>query len=225
MKTRLGTQPVDIASGASNSTLLPAGYIELDYIESTGTQTINPNVTITTDIGFEVTIDVATSSNGVIIGSYLPGLSNYMLYSYSSGNMTFFNGLNNPTTSLTVPRNTKGTIKVQNGVISNTFDSSSQSLSGSISGEVGYSLYLFSGRPSTSSNPFFSTCKMYRCKIFDGNTTIKDLVPAYRLIDEEVGLYDTIGGQFYTSTSSTPFERGSFINYVKAKYTTNIKLN
>lgn len=212
MISRLGTQAVKVISGVNTSAVLPNGLLELEYIESTGAQTINPDVTITADIGFEVTIDVATSSNGVIIGSYLPGMSNYMLYSYSNGNMTFFNGLNNPTISLTVPRNTKGTIKVENGVISNTFDSSSQSLSGSLSGEVGNSLYLFSGRPSTSSNPFFSTCKMYRCKIFDGNTTLRDFIPCYRVSDGYIGMYDTVGGQFYTTTSETPFERGSFVS-------------
>lgn len=211
MIAHLGTQPVDVISGINTSAVLPSGFLELEYVESTGSQSLDPNVSITADIGFEVTINVNTDSNGVIIGSYIPGTSNYMLYSYTNGNMSFFNGLNNPTISLTVPRLTKGTIKVQNGVLTNSFDNNTYNLSGTISSEIGQTLYLFSGRPYSASNPFFSSYKLYRCKIFNGNTTIRDFIPCYRISDGAVGLYDIIGSQFYTHEGTSALIRGDFV--------------
>lgn len=54
----------------------------------------------------------------------------------------------------------------------------------------------------------FALMKLYYCKWYDGNTLIRDFIPCYRKSDNEVGLYDIVGNQFYTNSGSGEFLYG-----------------
>jgi hypothetical protein len=72
-----------------------------------------------------------------------------------------------------------------------------------------YPLNLFSGLNS-SKTPFrFCKGKVYSLQIIFNNVLTRDLVPCQRKSDSVYGLYDVVGGVFYTSATSTPLIGGN----------------
>ena len=43
--------------------------------------------------------------------------------------------------------------------------------------------------------------KIYYCKIWNGDTLVRDLIPCYRNNDSVVGMYDLVNNVFYTMTT------------------------
>lgn len=67
----------------------------------------------------------------------------------------------------------------------------------------GQSLYIGDSRIIPSSGAGTSM-KLYRCKIYQNQNVILDLVPAMRLSDNAVGLYDNMNNQFFENLGSSP---------------------
>lgn len=51
--------------------------------------------------------------------------------------------------------------------------------------------------------------RWYYVKTYEGNTQTRDLVPCYRIADNEVWMYDLVNGVFYTNAGSGAFTKGS----------------
>lgn len=61
---------------------------------------------------------------------------------------------------------------------------------------------------SSTSGPF--TGKLYSFAISDMNgTPIRNFIPCYRKSDSVIGLYDTVGKQFYTNSGTGSFSKGA----------------
>lgn len=54
----------------------------------------------------------------------------------------------------------------------------------------------------------FSESDVYYCKIYKGNTLLRDLIPVKRNSDNTVGLYDKQNDHFYISQGDNPFVAG-----------------
>lgn len=54
----------------------------------------------------------------------------------------------------------------------------------------------------------FSESDVYYCKIYKGNTLLRDLIPVKRNLDNAVGLYDKQNDHFYISQGDEPFIAG-----------------
>lgn len=182
---------------------LPSEYQEVEWIKSNNNAYINPSANITADIGFEVTANIPSGVQGALLGNYLPGNYFFFVYVYTDNRTTFFPSKNASTVSMSVPRNTKATFSFINGVLD---DGTTQTtVSTYATYEVGQPIYLFSGRP----NNWFTSFTLYRCKIYNGSTVVKDLIPCYRKSDNEIGLYDLITENFYSNANSVgSFEKG-----------------
>jgi len=50
--------------------------------------------------------------------------------------------------------------------------------------------------------------KLYSCKIYTNNTLVRNFIPCYRKSDDEPGLYDLIGEEFYVNQGSGDFTAG-----------------
>lgn len=184
---------------------LPNAYQEVEWIKSNGNAYINPSTNITADIGFEVTANIPSGTNGALLGNYLPGNYFFFVYSYTNNTTTFFPSKSASTVSMTVPRDTKTTFSFKNGVL---YDGTTQTtIPTYATAEIGQPIYLFSGRP----NNWFTSYKLYRCVIYNGSTAERDLRPCYRKSDNEIGLYDVINDVFYTNAGSGYFTKGNDI--------------
>ena len=54
-----------------------------------------------------------------------------------------------------------------------------------------------------------SLIKMYYCKIWDGDTLIRDFMPCYRKADGVIGMYDRVNNKFYKNAGSGSFAKGT----------------
>ena len=50
---------------------------------------------------------------------------------------------------------------------------------------------------------------MYSCQIKKNNIVVRDFVPCYRIIDNEIGLFDKIHNIFYANAGTDTFSKGN----------------
>lgn len=74
----------------------------------------------------------------------------------------------------------------------------------------------FHGNTGAIRTSDFSKIKLYSFKIYHNNKLIRNFIPCMRKTDNEVGLYDTVGKQFYTNqgTGKFAYKGYSFIEYI-----------
>ena len=72
-----------------------------------------------------------------------------------------------------------------------------------------HNLHLFS---SSTHGAFAKSLRLYNCKLYDGNTIVRDFVPCYRKSDDEIGLYDLVSKEFYTNKGTGTFTKGADVN-------------
>ena len=68
-----------------------------------------------------------------------------------------------------------------------------------------HNLHLFS---SSTHSAFAKSLRLYNCKLYDGNTIVRDFIPCYRKSDREIGLYDKVNDKFYTNGGTGEFIKG-----------------
>lgn len=73
-----------------------------------------------------------------------------------------------------------------------------------------YNMHIF-GLNRGSNNPSSYPNYLKYFKIWDNETLIRDYVPAERISDNIIGLYDKQNGIFYTNIGSGNFEKGNYI--------------
>jgi hypothetical protein len=61
-----------------------------------------------------------------------------------------------------------------------------------------------------STNHTLDRMKLYECQIYDSGILVRNFIPCYRKSDNVIGLFDTVYGEFYTSTQGE-FTKGTDI--------------
>jgi len=186
---------------------LPSEYEQVDYIESSGTQRINTGVFT----------DTAKTYRYQAVLNY-PATSNEQ-YHGTTGNLTI--GCNNQNAFICGTGTGKSFSKdtwyafdvVFFGRKSGSYGNCQYLCFYNLGGGGGYMsniTYSFSASTeiclfalSNQTKP--SSCKMSSFKIDVEGETVRDFVPCYRKSDNEIGMYDTVNGQFYTNSGSGSF--------------------
>lgn len=192
---------------------LPSGYKQLEYIQSSGTQYINtafkPKSTS------RVVMDFEFLKNGTA--------SPFMSRDLSGGNINMFGVFNisgrlrsdfgtersffptdlSPLQKMTYERN-KNVCTIALETVTNTASTFTAT----------YPMFLMASNDSGSA-AYFSTGKLYSCAIYDNGTLVRDFVPCKNASDT-VGLYDTVGRQFYANAGTGAFTAGPEISYEPA---------
>lgn len=205
-----GYVPVEVPHGGSGSRL-PEGYTELEYIESTGTQYVDtgvyPNQDTSLEMEFAPTVlsktewwfGVRSSSNTNMFGFYSTGATSVYSTFASSGQTFSIPSISGQTVSLE-----KGdaitTLRYGNNVeeLENT--------EGTFTSE--FALVLLSANLAGSiASSTRASGRLYSCAIYDGDSLIRDFIPCLNP-SNEVGLYDTVNGQFYGNAGTGAFTDG-----------------
>ena len=220
------------------SATLPAGYTELEYIESTGTQWIDTGIRPDSNFAYELKFS----------GYTIPttGGGEHVMFGETSGGWEKMVGINQSKVSnrsnvipyikydgvqCSLAQQTEGTFLLNptglyfngNLVYSKTPDSFETEQ---------YSIYLFainfkgtasSMATSTVTNKFTSY-KLEFFKVWDNNTMVRNMVPAQNS-EGVVGLYDTVNNRFYTNDGTGEFVAGPAVgikiattNYVTQEF-------
>lgn len=169
---------------------LPSGYIELEYIQSGGTQYINTGVSgsviknIEIDFQFLKTVASGTS-NEAQMGSIWIDTSAHIQTGINSNG---FMGTDYMTYSQT------------SDVLART------QATGAPVGSPNYNLYLFA-QNQAGSLYWPCTGRIYSCKISNVNGLIRNFIPC-KNTSGVIGLYDTVNSQFYQNAGTGTFIAG-----------------
>ena len=176
-------------------------YIELEYIQSTGTQYIDLDYTFNNNCKF------------ILEGSNFSGLSvmhGSDLYtsrgagiSINAGNLYWSYVGDMVIISSVTSSNLKYTIEIQRNLVTvnNTVVSSDTSVNTTTTFTP---IRLFRARPNNN----YSSYKLYSFKIYENDVLVKNYIPARSLLTNEVGLYETISEQWFYNAGTGTFIAG-----------------
>lgn len=180
-------EPIQIFVNTGASTAVPSGLVELEYIESTGTQYIETGISaknITKAVIDFQYITVDSSRENQMMSVWVND-SNHMQCGLTG--TTFLTG--------------RGT------TFSQTSDMTARTTGTSVPiGNPDMLIPLFAQRASAVDR--WSIAKLYSCKMYNNSTLVRDFVPAKRISDDKCGLWDKVNLKFYTDENGGNFTAG-----------------
>lgn len=194
--------------------ILPAGYNQLNFIESTGTQYINTGYKVKSDYNpYKIMIDFQlTNGSGKVIGAMSSGKSKPLRFGTSAEKWYFSHYGNTMIGSATfgvadAERHTMEYLFGE-GVYLDGVLAPETVQSASASSNCDLPLYLFAenyyGRATS-----ISEIRLYRCKLYEANEVLaRDFVPCQRTTDGAIGLFDTVTQQFFSNAGTGEFIGG-----------------
>lgn len=197
---------------------VPAGYTQLEYIESSGTQYINTDVSAPN--GFKAILDwmftdFSGDNNKAVLGSEdsaAPWACNWLQKRGGSGYYWSLGAYSVFGSSTAISANTRYSIDMStikgdsylkvdgNSIITDTNSNDRSS----------NALYIFANNNAgTVGN--LSPARLYSCKIIKDDETVRNYIPAKRNSDGVVGLYDLVSKLFFTNAGTGTFIAGKEI--------------
>lgn len=196
--------------------ILPEQYTQLDYIEGTGTQYINLGYGLGTNSKVEISIDVERSvidgQNCALFGARTSVTSGYFGI---WGNMSWSNNLRWDIANGDIDNKLeRGTLRDGNNILIkdgiNNYLNGKQ-LESNIEVEdfePEYNSYLLAINTAGGTTSIMPA-KIRYFKAWIDETLKYNCLPAKRISDGEIGLYNLVDGTFFTSASSTSFILGN----------------
>ena len=201
-----------VALGAEAG-MLPSGYVELEYLESSGTQYINTEIVpksttrIVSDFSFVELPSGSLAASGWVNG----GGKQFWFGVGSDGNFKASVSGNATSSPAGVAADTgRHSFDISTSTLE--FDGTEFANQGSAFTDEasGNTLYLFAGHVTWSPYVAYQTkMRLYSCQIYDGASLVRDFVPVRRVSDSALGLYDCVAGSFFANAGSGSFSAGS----------------
>lgn len=211
---------VNIVDGEVSGTTLILNskpYIELEYIESTGTQYIDTGIKpYITQFESEFALTtVNPSTNGYVAGVYNNG-NRYYTVSLDLFNNTFRSADKSNTTIILGNSDTNKHHIIYNNYDNKViFDNVEKGTVTNLSSVSEDNLYLFAlhGSQQEGSTQYL-VGRIYYVQIIDKTTStfVANFIPVKRKSDNEICMYETITGQFFTNAGTGSFIAGPEIN-------------
>ena len=202
-----------LLAGTSWSATLPAGYTELEYIQSTGTQYIDTGIIPNGSTKVEMVAQANYSSDlrffGAVAGSETP-LYFAAGYSVSGKWNNMYNSTNN-----VVSNDVTGFLadKLEHKIVKDNVLSVDGNVLNTISVasfELPVSMYLFTVNDNENPGVLRPMLIKY-AKIWNNNTLVRDFIPA-KNSSGVIGMYDTVSGNFFTNAGTGTFTAGRELN-------------
>lgn len=210
------TKSIDIDSVFAKNPLLPSGYRQLDYIESTGTQHINADIPISITTAIETKFSTKSSASDTnLLGSrYNDGTCDLSVWINTSNNKGI--AIHYPINSnskadtgwiytqeiIDTPTKLKITPDeiLVNDIVVYTFNVSRESIS-ALNG------YIFA-RNQDGNATAHGKFKVYYLKTWINGVLKQYFVPCLKISDNSIGLYDIIDNHFYSNRGTGVFLKG-----------------
>lgn len=211
---------------------LPAGYTQLAFLESSGTQYIDTGVTFGKTNGFSITYQVvAPEGNQIICGSRnddgdtrcMLGSNSHYYYTYMTNGTSVATNTYHQTFAYVgwndVKFNWGGGVRVNDytkGVADVNFRNSGtydcrRAKNGSLGTLTAQTapFYLFAGKMvAPTETMYYGRCRIWEVRISAGEDVIRHFVAARRESDSELGMYDLVNDVFYTNQGTGTFKGG-----------------
>lgn len=177
-------------------TILPYGYTELAYIQSSGAQFIDTGIQAKNNTKVIAECDITYGTAWVmILGSY--DYNGYFSWWANAAQIYAYYGSQNKSGNGATGKQTMIANGSEWSASANSFVFSDASFT------APSTMYLFSVHNGGSSYANASM-KLYSCQIYDDGTLVRDFVPCINA-SGEVGLYDLVGKQFYGNAGTGTF--------------------
>ena len=174
---------------------LPDGYTRLQYIESTGTQYINTNITGSTNAVIDM--QGTARSNEIVVFMLAP----INATTYQNGFGQYRNQIGG------VPSFDIATRRIYNvSYTSNSLTVNGIATPYYIANNANLALF-----GSTETNRRIANAKLYSAKIYNNDTLLRNFIPA-KNPNNVIGMYDTVSGQFFTNQGTGDFVAGPAVN-------------
>lgn len=203
-------------------------YIELEYIESTGNQYLitdyYPNQNTKIDIvmqgidwgDYKTPFGVRTGINS---GGNWVYTNRFALWLYADKNFYYHIGYNENRISAQLQRaytSVKFNLIADNGSLyikdlTNDYEAETYTFTPVANFTTDYTLPI--GALTNTGQTYMNLCKfkLYSCKIYEGNTLIKDWIPAKNKVTDKIGLYDKVNGTFLYNAGTGEFVAGGVV--------------
>lgn len=193
--------------------ILPSGYKRLLYIESTGTQYVDTGVTSNANTSVRFRAQTVTAENStILLGSYGGTAASEMVAFYIyNGKYYYKRGGSNYTIPTSADTNIHS-ITWQSGSV--IIDGTSYAMDGG--GVATRPFYLFAHNNNGTAG-LFAKARLYSCLFYDGSQLTRNFIPC-QSDTGEIGLYDTVGGQFYGNKGTGVFIAGPEWWYDELEY-------
>lgn len=173
------------------STTIPSGLVELEYIESTGTQYIETGISaknITKAVIDFQYITVDSSRENQMMSVWVDA-SNHMQCGLTGTTFLTGRGTTFSQTSNMTARTTGTSVPI---------------------GNPDMLIPLFAQRASAVDR--WSIAKLYSCKMYNNDTLVRDFVPVKRISDNVYGLWDKVNEVLYENAGTGTFIGGPTVN-------------
>ena len=198
--------------------IVPTGYTQLEYIESSGGQYIDTGISAPN--GFKAILDwmftdFSGDNNKAVLGSEdsaAPWACNWLQKRGGSGYYWTLGAYSVFGSSIEISANTRYSIDMSTikGDSYLKVDGNSITTDTNSNDRSSNSLYIFANNNAgTVGN--LSSARLYSCKIIKDDETVRNYIPAKRNSDGVVGLYDLISKMFFTNAGTGTFTAGSEI--------------
>ncbi|MBE7076569.1 MAG: hypothetical protein E7374_01610 [Clostridiales bacterium] len=202
-KTFYGNSGTGEFKYAAKNNELNKRYVEVDYIESTGTQYIDTGVNFDKNTYLTLDFEFTKISSQFLVGSWKEGNYNSSrgaLFGINGSNFQFAEttAWNGSTQVADLNRHTIILNKNKQFILDTiVLDTSNEAII------TTQNIRLFDASDAT----YAANAKIYGCQIINVSTenSIMDLVPCYDSITGEAGLYDTIENKFYGNSGTGEF--------------------
>ena len=186
--------PVEVTPVLKGSSRVPAGYTEVEWIQGTGTQYIDTGLVCNKADDYELNLDCHLTNN-----AFFAGANGYMQFQASITGGVRCN--------LKVAyKNNVETISVDD-VVKSTKDWTSEYSSANV--KIG--LFRLGGANNGWQSTNIQSGKIYSGSIKKSVEIVRRFLPC-KNTDGVAGLYDLVGGTFYTNTGSGAFTAGAEVS-------------
>lgn len=191
---------------------LPAGYTELSYIESSGTQyvdtgfTPNENTRVTAD--FQA-VSFSGTFNAVFGERNSSGANGIMLYAQNSTNQ--YCALYGAQ-YLAIPNVTLETTNRHSCDFNkNSISLDGETVAAGVQAFTGASTITLFCMNQDNLKALYGNFRLFSCAVYDNNVKVRDFVPCTDT-SGEAGLYDLVGGTFYGNAGTGAFSSGPVVS-------------
>ena len=202
------------------TTLVPAGYTPVEYIESNGTQYIDTDIkghmNYTYELDFQQTDTGRYRNWGVFNQSTWQGQN--MSFTYVGGWGIRWDARQGGQSVVSLPSidTSRHTLRIVDGEVYFDGVDKGRSAGHDSSFVFNYNLFLGTANPAGTTPTSNANSKYYSYKVWDANgNLIQNFIPARQDSDNKVGMYDTVSGRFFPSVpANTNFAAGPDINNI-----------
>lgn len=184
---------------------LPPEFIELKYIESTGTQYIDTKFKANSNTRVLMDAEATSTTTGFYFGGRTTAQSKTYTFVHLNGTQ-IRSDFNTTQSAYSITSALKRMRIDKNGATCKSNENTISNTAGTF--QCDYSLFLFTANHAGFPDTSYISAKLYRCTIYDNGTIVRDFIPCQSKTSKAIGLYDVVNNVFYQNKGAGVFIPG-----------------